>query len=269
MGWKLYREVADYAPDSLTHRELYVATRLALTAFDGGDKQRSMPARTIRLPLRWKDQAAKRYTAEYTELLRTLRLPSDRQLDDVFAALVKKNVLKHTAKGQKNGRPEYVFLPLCPDAGLQNAETPRTEPQNAEIPRTEPVSERGNPGSQNAVIQGSERGNPVTETPSNPDSAREVAPGETQGDSKETQQRGAAARNPQLARLRKHRPPLSGDDFQTLTDNLEAARKKPDSYIGRALSQQAKQDKGEPVDWVDAVADLLGRYRLLWRLPGR
>lgn len=79
-------------------------------------------------------------------------------------------------------------------------------------------------------------------------------------DQREDQPQKTRTGGSQFDRLRRHAPSLSEQDFEQLRANLKDAGKTPASYIGRALSEQAKQDKGQQATWPDAVADLLARF---------
>ncbi|MCL6734421.1 hypothetical protein [Streptomyces neyagawaensis] len=94
MGSRLYVEVLDFAPTTLTHREKLA---LAVLADDARDTTR----------VTWS-------SVESEKILRRAQV-SRPQIYEVIKALVKKGVLEKVAAGQKNGTAKYRILPLqCP-----------------------------------------------------------------------------------------------------------------------------------------------------------
>ncbi|WP_328425949.1 hypothetical protein [Streptomyces sp. NBC_00443] len=95
MGSRLYVEVLDYAPTTLTHREKLA---LAVLADDARDSTR----------ITWS-------SVESEKTLRRAQV-SRPQMYEVIKALVKKGVLEKVSAGQKNGTAKYRILPLqCPE----------------------------------------------------------------------------------------------------------------------------------------------------------
>ncbi|MBK3563191.1 MULTISPECIES: hypothetical protein [unclassified Streptomyces] len=94
MGSRLYVEVLDYAPTTLTHREKLA---LSVLADDARDSTR----------ITWS-------SVESEKILRRAQVTRP-QLYEVIKALVKKGVLEKVTAGQKNGTAKYRILPLqCP-----------------------------------------------------------------------------------------------------------------------------------------------------------
>ncbi|KJK40259.1 hypothetical protein UK15_07885 [Streptomyces variegatus] len=95
MGSRLYVEVLDYAPTTLTHREKLA---LSVLADDARDSTR----------ITWS-------SVESEKTLRRAQV-SRPQMYEVIKALVKKGVLEKVTAGQKNGTAKYRILPLqCPE----------------------------------------------------------------------------------------------------------------------------------------------------------
>lgn len=150
MGSRLYVEVLDFAPTTLTHREKLA---LAVLADDARDSTR----------ITWS-------SVESEKILRRAQV-SRPQMYEVIKALVKKGVLEKVSSGQKNGTAKYRILPLqCPElpdteddtqgpdsadtddpqgpgtpdtgTGLQGQGFPDTEPrQHPETPDTDPEAQ--------------------------------------------------------------------------------------------------------------------------------
>ncbi|MFI2033687.1 hypothetical protein ACH470_03145 [Streptomyces bottropensis] len=137
MGSRLYVEVLDFAPTTLTHREKLA---LSVLADDARDSTR----------ITWS-------SVESEKILRRAQV-SRPQIYEVLKALVKKGVLEKVTAGQKNGTAKYRILPLqcpaipdsdpatqgpdSPDAdGSQGQETPDTGPEleGPESPDTDPA----------------------------------------------------------------------------------------------------------------------------------
>ncbi|WP_050497646.1 hypothetical protein [Streptomyces griseus] len=134
MGGRLYVEVLDYAPTTLTHREKLA---LAVLADDARDSTR----------ITWS-------SVESEKILRRAQV-SRAQIYALIKALIAKDCLKKVSAGQKNGTAKYMILPLqCPqipdaeDDGQrpdspdaeengQGPETPDTDVQGPETPDTD------------------------------------------------------------------------------------------------------------------------------------
>ncbi|MFB7228482.1 hypothetical protein ACFCY9_12270 [Streptomyces fimicarius] len=134
MGGRLYVEVLDYAPTTLTHREKLA---LAVLADDARDSTR----------ITWS-------SVESEKILRRAQV-SRAQIYAVIKALIAKDCLERVSAGQKNGTAKYMILPLQrqgnPDAeedgqrpdsadadeGPQPPETPDTDAQGPGIPDTD------------------------------------------------------------------------------------------------------------------------------------
>ncbi|KPL31151.1 hypothetical protein JI76_18305 [Streptomyces anulatus] len=149
MGGRLYVEVLDYAPTTLTHREKLA---LAVLADDARDSTR----------ITWS-------SVESEKILRRAQV-SRAQIYAVIKALIAKDCLKRVSAGQKNGTAKYMILPLqrpqLPDAGNdgqgqgspdtdevpQHPENPDTDAQGPETPDTDesqrPYSADTDPDSQ-------------------------------------------------------------------------------------------------------------------------
>ncbi|MFF9312194.1 hypothetical protein ACF1BS_14910 [Streptomyces sp. NPDC014748] len=124
VGSRLYVEVLDYAPATLTHREKLA---LAVLADDARDSTR----------ITWS-------SVESEKILRRAKL-SRPQVYEVIKGLVAKGVLEKVSAGQKHGKARYKILPLqCPElpdteADPECPENPDTDdPQRPEIPDPEP-----------------------------------------------------------------------------------------------------------------------------------
>ncbi|MFG2277561.1 hypothetical protein ACGFNQ_02585 [Streptomyces asoensis] len=127
MGSRLYVEVLDYAPTTLTHREKLA---LSVLADDARDSTR----------ITWS-------SVESEKILRRAQV-SRPQVYEVIKALVKKGVLEKVSAGQKNGTAKYRILPLqCPelpdtDDDDQSPDSPDTDdPQSPETPDPGPELE--------------------------------------------------------------------------------------------------------------------------------
>ncbi|MFJ4009417.1 hypothetical protein [Streptomyces sp. NPDC090026] len=131
MGSRLYVEVLDYAPTTLTHREKLA---LGVLADDARDTTR----------ITWS-------SVESEKILRRAKL-SRPQVYEVIKALIAKGCLEKVTTGQKNATAKYRVLPLqCPeipdtdtptDAPAQPPETPDTDqPQRPENPDTDPETQ--------------------------------------------------------------------------------------------------------------------------------
>ncbi|MGW3442217.1 hypothetical protein [Streptomyces sp. NPDC001076] len=127
MGSRLYVEVLDYAPTTLTHREKLA---LAVLADDARDTTR----------VTWS-------SVESEKILRRAQV-SRPQIYELIKALIKKGCLEKVAAGQKNGTAKYRILPLqCPelpdaDDDSQSPDSPDTDDsQSPETPDPGPEVE--------------------------------------------------------------------------------------------------------------------------------
>jgi hypothetical protein len=119
MGWRIAEEVQEYAPASLTWRELYVACVLANTA--------SEHTRVCRPGLLTDEQ-----------LMRRLRLTDKREILRVIEKLIDSKVIERVTSGRKGVQAEFRFLPLAPaqggesthPSGVQGGETAHPEPSS-------------------------------------------------------------------------------------------------------------------------------------------
>lgn len=143
MGIRLYVEVLDYAPTTLTHREKLV---LAVLAEDAPDKTR----------VTWS-------SVEDPKILRRGKVTRP-QMYEVLKALAAKGVIKKKSAGQKNATAKYELLPLAP---VQGPENPDTDPasQGPDSADTEPLQRPGNPDPE-----------PEVESPENPDTDESQSP---------------------------------------------------------------------------------------------
>ncbi|MEU6222281.1 hypothetical protein [Streptomyces sp. NPDC047042] len=156
VGSRLYVEVLDYAPTTLTHREKLA---LSVLADDARDSTR----------VTWS-------SVESEKILRRAQV-SRPQIYEVIKALVKKGVLEKVAAGQKNGTAKYRILPLqspqIPDADddHQGPDSPDTEAaQGPETPDTGPELEgQGFPDTEAAQGPGFPDTDAETQCPENPD----------------------------------------------------------------------------------------------------
>lgn len=163
MGSRLYVEVLDYAPTTLTHREKLA---LAVLADDARDSTR----------ITWS-------SVESEKILRRAQV-SRPQMYEVLKALVKKSVLEKVSAGQKNGTAKYRILslqcPELPDTGedtqgpdfadtddSQGPGTPDTGPEleGQGFPDTEPPQHPETPDT-----------DPETQCPQNPDTDESQCP---------------------------------------------------------------------------------------------
>lgn len=93
MGIRLYVEVLDYAPTTLTHREKLLLSVLAEDANDSTRRTRS--------------------SVESPKLLRQAQV-SRSQLYAVIKRLIEKGALKKVGSGQKNSAAKYEICHLAP-----------------------------------------------------------------------------------------------------------------------------------------------------------
>ncbi|GHA28908.1 hypothetical protein GCM10010372_30990 [Streptomyces tauricus] len=141
MGSRLYVEVLDYAPTTLTHREKLA---LSVLADDARDSTR----------VTWS-------SVESEKILRRAQV-SRPQMYEVLKALMKKSVLEKVSAGQKNGTAKYRILPL------QSPQIPDTDepPQDPDSPDTDDDQSPGTPDP-GPELEGPE--NPDTEPPQHPE----------------------------------------------------------------------------------------------------
>lgn len=143
MGSRLYVEVLDYAPTTLTHREKLA---LSVLADDARDSTR----------ITWS-------SVESEKILRRAQV-SRPQVYEVIKALLKKGVLEKVSAGQKNGTAKYRILPL------QRPELPDTDDDSQRPDSADTDASQGpetpDPGPE---LEG--QGNPDTEPDQRPDSA--------------------------------------------------------------------------------------------------
>jgi hypothetical protein len=168
VGIRLYVEVLDFAPTTLTHREKLT---LAVLAEDAPDKTR----------ITWS-------SVEDPKILRRAKVTRP-QMYEVLKALTAKGAIKKLSAGQKNATAKYMLLPLAP---TQGPETPDTDadsqcpdsadtdaPQRPQIPDPEPSLEGPEipdaDASQCPEIPGSVSGNPGR-LPHNPTTKRSLPP---------------------------------------------------------------------------------------------
>ncbi|MGW3330575.1 hypothetical protein ACWDF9_08545 [Streptomyces rubiginosohelvolus] len=124
MGGRLYVEVLDYAPTTLTHREKLA---LAVLADDARDSTR----------ITWS-------SVESEKILRRAQV-SRAQIYALIKSLIAKDCLKKVSAGQKNGTAKYMILPLQrpqlpdPENDGQRPDSPDTDgdSQSPEIPDTD------------------------------------------------------------------------------------------------------------------------------------
>jgi hypothetical protein len=164
VGSRLYVEVLDYAPTTLTHREKLA---LSVLADDARDTTR----------ITWS-------SVESEKTLRRAQV-SRAQIYEVIKALIKKGCLERVSVGQKNGTAKYRILPLqCPelpdaDAEPQHPDSPDTdEPQSPESPDTEPEPQRPeNPDTDEPQCPEIPDTDAEPQCPENPDTDESQCPG--------------------------------------------------------------------------------------------
>ncbi|NUS83008.1 MAG: hypothetical protein HOY75_09690 [Streptomyces sp.] len=146
MGSRLYVEVLDYAPTTLTHREKLA---LAVLADDARDTTR----------VTWS-------SVESEKILRRAQV-SRPQMYEVLKALTKKGVLEKVTAGQKNGTAKYKIAALqYPE--LPDTEAPDDDSQSPDSPDTDDAQSPGTPDP-GPEVEG--QGIPDTEPAQSPDSA--------------------------------------------------------------------------------------------------
>lgn len=123
MGSRLYVEVLDYAPTTLTHREKLA---LAVLADDARDSTR----------ITWS-------SVESEKILRRAQV-SRPQMYEVIKALVKKSVLEKVSAGQKNGTAKYRILPLqCPELPDTDPDSQRPDSPDTDDPQCQGIPDPG------------------------------------------------------------------------------------------------------------------------------
>ena len=163
MGSRLYVEVLDYAPATLTHREKLA---LSVLADDARDSKR----------ITWS-------SVESEKILRRAQV-SRPQIYEVIKALVKKGVLEKVAAGQKNGTAKYKILPLqrpeLPDADddFQSPDSADTDhSQRPETPDPGPEREgQGIPDTDHVQSQETPDTDAEDQCPENPDTDESQCP---------------------------------------------------------------------------------------------
>lgn len=108
MGWEIAEEVQEYAPKSLTWRELYFACVLANVA--NATTRLCVPGLT---------------TDE--RLMRKLRITDKREIMRVIERLIEAKVIERTARGHVGQRAEFLFLPLGPARSMDGESTHPSE----------------------------------------------------------------------------------------------------------------------------------------------
>ncbi|WP_128817988.1 hypothetical protein [Streptomyces sp. S063] len=142
MGGRLYVEVLDYAPTTLTHREKLA---LAVLADDARDSTR----------ITWS-------SVESEKILRRAQV-SRAQIYALIKALIAKDCLKRVSAGQKNGTAKYMILPL------QRPQLP--DPENDDQRPDSPDTDRGSQGPENPDTDAQSPEIPDTDDSQRPDSA--------------------------------------------------------------------------------------------------
>lgn len=108
MGWKIAEEVQEYAPRSLSWRDMYIACVLANVA-----NERTRMCR----PGLLSDE----------RLMQRLRMTDKREILRVIERLVDAKVIERVTRGQKWQQAEFRFLPLGPAGSAQGGESPHPE----------------------------------------------------------------------------------------------------------------------------------------------
>ncbi|MFE5996728.1 hypothetical protein ACFQ6C_07520 [Streptomyces sp. NPDC056454] len=142
MGGRLYVEVLDYAPTTLTHREKLA---LAVLADDARDSTR----------ITWS-------SVESEKILRRAQV-SRAQIYALIKALIAKECLKKVSAGQKNGTAKYMILPL------QRPQLP--DPEGDSQRPDSPDADGDSQGPENPDTDGQGPETPDTDGPQRPDSA--------------------------------------------------------------------------------------------------
>ncbi|MET8765512.1 hypothetical protein [Streptomyces sp. NPDC004658] len=218
MGSRLYVEVLDYAPTTLTHREKLA---LAVLADDARDSTR----------ITWS-------SVESEKILRRAQV-SRAQMYAVIKALIEKGVLEKVTAGQKHGKAKYRILPLqCP-------ELPDTDddPQGPDSPDTDESQRPGTPDP-TAGVEGP--GIPDTDPPQgpeNPDTDAESQCPEN-ADTDESQCQGI----PDVSVRESRTPTLS-----TLSTRPHSVGNPPSSADAQDDAPEDEVIDAEPVDEAEAA----------------
>lgn len=232
MGGRLYVEVLDFAPTTLTHREKLF---LAVLADDANDKTR----------LTWS-------SVECVKNLRRGKL-SRPQAYEVIKALTSKGCLERVAAGQKNGRAKYRILPLqspeIPDAddGSQGPDSPDTDdaPQPPDSPDTEPQCPEI-PDTDDSQSPETPDTDPETQCPENPDTDDSQCPEIPDVSVRES-------RTPTLS-------PLSTDTLSFGEPPSSAdAQAAPDDVIDAEVLEEAAAEQPDKITAQTIVAEWLER----------
>lgn len=230
MGSRLYVEVLDYAPTTLTHREKLF---LAVLADDARDTTR----------ITWS-------SVESPKNLRRGKVTRP-QVYELIKALMKKGCLEKVSAGQRNGTAKYRLLPLqCPeipdvDDADQSPDSADTDdaPQPPDSPDTE--SQRpGIPDTEQPQRPDSADTEPDSQCPENPDTDESQCPGIPDFSVRKS-------RTPTLSPLSTR--PLSSDDLPDSADEQAA----PDNVIdGHVINEPAEP---EPITAQTIVGEWLER----------
>lgn len=105
MGFKLFIEVRDYAPASLTHREKLTALILA----DDAKDESRLTFSSVVDPV----------------IMERAMIKTERDMRKVLARLVETGVLENVVSGRKGAIAKYRFLPLAPAGALDDLPTPK------------------------------------------------------------------------------------------------------------------------------------------------
>jgi hypothetical protein len=163
VGSRLYVEVLDYAPTTLTHREKLA---LAVLADDARDSTR----------ITWS-------SVESEKILRRAKV-SRPQMYEVIKALTAKGVLEKVTAGQKNGTAKYRILPLqcpgTPDADDDSQGPDSADTDDAQCPGTPDPGPRvegpGFPDPDPGQHPGTPDADAETQCPENPDTDESQCP---------------------------------------------------------------------------------------------
>ncbi|MEU4170978.1 hypothetical protein AB0F46_29375 [Streptomyces sp. NPDC026665] len=243
MGSRLYVEVLDYAPTTLTHREKLA---LAVLADDARDSTR----------ITWS-------SVESEKILRRAQV-SRPQMYEVIKALVKKSVLEKVAAGQKNGTAKYKILPLqCPELPDTDPDSQPPDSPDTDDPQCQGIPDSG-PGLEGPGIPDTDPAqrpeNPDTDAepqcPENPDTDESQCPETPDVSVRES-------RTPTLSPLSTR--PLSCGDQSSSTEGHDGT---PDEVVDAEVLDEAEADAPEaPVTAQTIVGEWLDRCTA--RPPGR
>ncbi|MEU7044973.1 hypothetical protein AB0A77_28495 [Streptomyces varsoviensis] len=240
MGSRLFVEVLDYAPTTLTHREKLL---LAVLADDARDSTR----------ITWN-------SVESPKILRRGKV-SRAQVYEVIKALVAKGCLVKVAAGQKNGTAKYriVELQCLPfpdtDNDPQRPETPDTDPdsQRPETPDTDDVQCPQTPDADDELQCPEFPDTDESQCPETPDVSVRESRTPTHSLSLEDLSRTATPATPD--------PPVTA---QTIVGEwIDRAEKRPPSSVIDRASRQIKTLLDEGIDPYD-----IRRGMALWMAKG-